>query len=186
MLHFTTSFHFILRSVTIGGVSILASIRRLFYPPPASPAIQYTPRLATTLNMAAQRAKTAGRPAPTVTEVALALLEHNKGTAAAVLKRINLDLKSVQPSVRSPLGPQSFDSLLPAAQEEQHHMGHTFLGTEHLLLALLRHGHNPLANALIAKGFTTESLRVEILKEIDPNFTPPPPNPPTAPPAAPN
>jgi ATP-dependent Clp protease ATP-binding subunit ClpA len=44
------------------------------------------------------------------------------------------------------------------AQEEARRRHHRFVGTEHLLLALLNEGHGPAAEALLAQGVTGSGL----------------------------
>ena len=56
------------------------------------------------------------------------------------------------------------------------YLHHTYLGTEHLLLAVLTEKNNPLSVVLAGLGLTADILREEILKELDPNYTPPPVN----------
>ncbi|WP_308211841.1 Clp protease N-terminal domain-containing protein [Actinoallomurus soli] len=53
------------------------------------------------------------------------------------------------------------------AQEEARRMRHPFIGTEHLLLALLDEGHGPAAEALLAQGVTGSGLsrRIGLLTE---------------------
>ena len=59
--------------------------------------------------------------------------------------------------------------LAPGPMRALHH---TYLGTEHLLLALLHHSDNVLTIALKDRGVRIKDVRNEIRKELDPNFNP--------------
>jgi len=50
---------------------------------------------------------------------------------------------------------------------------HSYVGTEHILLGLLREGEGVAARVLKSLELDIERTRNEILKELDPNFTPP-------------
>src|SRR5438045_59814 len=52
-------------------------------------------------------------------------------------------------------------------------LNHSYVGTEHSLLALLREGEGVAARVLKSLEVDIERTRNEILKELDPNFTPP-------------
>src|SRR5205085_1848601 len=47
---------------------------------------------------------------------------------------------------------------------------HTYVGTEHILLGLLREGDGVAARVLKTLEVNVETTRQEILKELDPNF----------------
>jgi ATP-dependent Clp protease ATP-binding subunit ClpA len=52
------------------------------------------------------------------------------------------------------------------AQEEARRLHHTFIGTEHLLMALLDQGEKPAAEALRACGLEITDLRARVLRYI--------------------
>jgi ATP-dependent Clp protease ATP-binding subunit ClpA len=54
------------------------------------------------------------------------------------------------------------------SQDEARRLGHPFIGTEHLLLAILGEGHGPAAQALIAQGVTGPDLSRRIIGLIAP------------------
>ncbi len=89
------------------------------------------------------------------------------GCALLVLRRF-VDLKELQ-TVMSMECPVTLDELLILAVQEQNRLAHKYLGTEHLLLAISIHAKNPAAEFLSKNGLTTEVLREEILRELDPN-----------------
>lgn len=60
-------------------------------------------------------------------------------------------------------------SVVRLAQEEARRLRHPFIGTEHLLLALLDEGHGPAAQSLLGQGLRTTELRERIIRLIGPD-----------------
>jgi ATP-dependent Clp protease ATP-binding subunit ClpC len=60
--------------------------------------------------------------------------------------------------------------VLALAAEERKALNHTYLGTEHILLGLLREGDGVAARVLRSLDVNLEETRKEILKELDPDF----------------
>jgi len=56
--------------------------------------------------------------------------------------------------------------VLALANEEATRLFHNFIGTEHLLLGLVKLGNGVAANVLIKQGLTLEILRAEIEKQV--------------------
>src|SRR6266700_2653184 len=63
--------------------------------------------------------------------------------------------------------------VLALARKEADRFNHNYVGTEHILLGLLREGEGVAARVLKSLEVDIERTRNEILKELDPNFTPP-------------
>jgi ATP-dependent Clp protease ATP-binding subunit ClpC len=61
---------------------------------------------------------------------------------------------------------------LVLARKETDRLHHHFVGTEHILLGLLREGDGVAARVLKQFKVDLEQTRKEILKELDPNFMP--------------
>jgi ATP-dependent Clp protease ATP-binding subunit ClpC len=55
-------------------------------------------------------------------------------------------------------------------ESEARYLNHTYIGTEHLLLALLRGGDCVTGNVLKGLGVNLETTRDQILKELEPYF----------------
>src|SRR5438094_7985736 len=62
--------------------------------------------------------------------------------------------------------------VLALAGKEAKALNHSYVGTEHILLGLLREGEGVAARVLKSLELDIERTRNEILKELDPNFTP--------------
>jgi len=65
------------------------------------------------------------------------------------------------------------DRALELARVEARQLGHDFVGTEHLLLGLLRTDSGPVREVMASAGLRTEAVRTEVAKMV----TPQPPNP---------
>ncbi|MFO0970494.1 MAG: Clp protease N-terminal domain-containing protein [Gemmataceae bacterium] len=106
----------------------------------------------------------------------LALVAEGTGVAANVLKNLDIDLRRLRREVERlhspsdlPLDPDrrrvSFAAgrAIARARKEAKRLGHDYVGTEHLLLGLLKEEDTPAAQILIGQGLTLHSVRDEIL-----------------------
>ena len=71
--------------------------------------------------------------------------------------------------------------VLVLAQEEARELNHAFIGTEHILLGLIREGEGVAAKALDALGVTFEAVREKVEEAIGSNANPTPGSPPFTP-----
>jgi len=60
--------------------------------------------------------------------------------------------------------------LLRIADQERLSFDHTYLGTEHLLLALMQQKDTEAARVFASLNLDLEQIRQEVLKELDPNY----------------
>ena len=60
--------------------------------------------------------------------------------------------------------------VLALAAKEASALNRTCVGTEHILLGIMREGDSVAARVLKQLGVELERTRQEILKELDPNF----------------
>lgn len=60
-------------------------------------------------------------------------------------------------------------SVVRLAQEEARRLRHPFIGTEHLLLAMLDEGHGPAAQSLLDAGLRTTELRERVARLTGPD-----------------
>ncbi len=65
--------------------------------------------------------------------------------------------------------------VLSLAQEEAQRFNHNYIGTEHLLLGLVREGEGIAAGVLQSLGVNLENLRQTTIQVLSPSGTPPPP-----------
>jgi ATP-dependent Clp protease ATP-binding subunit ClpC len=116
----------------------------------------------------------------------LGLIKLGQGVAVNVLERMGLDLEGVRMEVEKHVGshPEAkmvgnipytprVKKVLVLAGKEAKALNHSYVGTEHILLGLLREGEGIAARVLKSLEVDPVRTRNEILKELDPNFTPP-------------
>jgi len=107
----------------------------------------------------------------------LGLIREGEGVAAAVLQKLGLDLetirieveKMVQPGPQTqvlgdiPFTPRSKKALELSA-EEARSLGHNYIGTEHLLLGLVKEGEGMAYRVLLNLGLDLARLRNEVME----------------------
>jgi ATP-dependent Clp protease ATP-binding subunit ClpC len=114
----------------------------------------------------------------------LGLIKLGQGVAVNVLQKLGLDLETVRIEVEKQVGsgPDTKMSgnipytprvkkVLALAGKEAKALNHSYVGTEHILLGLLREGDGVAARVLKTLEVDIERTRNEVLKELDPNFT---------------
>ncbi len=117
--------------------------------------------------------------------ILLGLIREGEGVAAAVLTNLNVDLdqihERVEESVRKgkatiALGELPYTSrakkVLEFAMAEAREFTHSYVGTEHLLLGLLREEKGIAAQVLNSLGVTLEEARAETLKVLGSDVSP--------------
>ncbi len=115
----------------------------------------------------------------------LGLIKLGQGVAINVLAKMGLDLETVRMEVEKQVGsgPETkmvgnipytprVKKVLALAGKEAKALGHSYVGTEHILLGLLREGDGVAAKVLKNLDVDIERTRNEILRELNPNFTP--------------
>ncbi len=105
--------------------------------------------------------------------ILLGLVREEEGVAARVLTNLGIGLGKVRSAVEFIIGrgekPSSGETgLTPRAKkvielaiDEARQMGHSYIGTEHLLLGLLREGEGVASSVLDSFGITLERARAE-------------------------
>ncbi|HUF12247.1 MAG TPA: ATP-dependent Clp protease ATP-binding subunit [Longimicrobiales bacterium] len=119
--------------------------------------------------------------------ILLGLIREGEGVAAAVLMNLNVDLEQVhervEESVRKgkatiALGELPYTSrakkVLEYAMAEARELNHSYVGTEHLLLGLLREEKGIAAQVLQSLGVTLEEARAQTLKILGSDVSPSP------------
>ena len=114
----------------------------------------------------------------------LGLIKLGQGVAVNVLQKMGLDLETVRAAVEKQVGMGSeskpvgniphtprVKKVLALAGKEAKALNHSYVGTEHILLGLLREGEGVAARVLKSLDVDIESCRNEILSELDPNFS---------------
>ncbi len=107
----------------------------------------------------------------------LGLIREGEGVAAAVLQKLGLDLESIRIEVEKVVqaGPQTqvmgdipftprSKKALELAAEEARALGHNYIGTEHLLLGLIREGEGVAYRVFLNMGVDLERVRNEVME----------------------
>ena len=114
----------------------------------------------------------------------LGLIKLDKGVAITVLRKLGIKLDVIRKEVETlalaagpdhrrtetiPFTPRT-KRVLAMASKEALALHHTYLGTEHILLALIREGEGIAGRVLKSHAVDVERTRQEVLKDLDPNF----------------
>ena len=143
----------------------------------------FTPRAQQVLALARKEADRFNHNYIGTEHVLLGLIKLGQGVAVSVLQRMGLDLESVRMEVEKEVGtgPDTKSStnipytprvkkVLALANKEAKQLNHSYVGTEHILLGLLREGEGMAARVLTSLSVDLQTTRNEVLAEIDPNF----------------
>lgn len=113
--------------------------------------------------------------------ILLAALEHDANRGAAVLKALGVDTQRTRQAVRDIVrhdkedtwvfgrlpGSPHFKNVMALAIESAKQLGAEQIGSEHLVLALLREKESTAERAMRQLGLTVKALRDEIAKQAD-------------------
>src|SRR5881396_2693190 len=131
----------------------------------------FTPRAQQVLALARKEADRFNHNFVGTEHLLLGLIKLGQGVAVNVLQKLGLDLETVRLEVEKQVGTGPDQKVLSLAAKEAKALNHTYVGTEHILLGLLREGDGVAARVLKNLDVDIEQTRQEILKELDPNFT---------------
>src|SRR3954471_15572820 len=144
----------------------------------------FTPRAQQVLALARKEADRFNHNFVGTEHLLLGLIKLGQGVAVNVLQKLGLDLETVRMEVEKQVGTgpdqkmignipytPRVKKVLALAGKEAKALNHTYVGTEHILLGLLREGDGVAARVLKNLDVDIEQTRQEILKELDPNFS---------------
>ncbi len=143
----------------------------------------FTPRAQQVLALARKEADRFNHNFVGTEHLLLGLIKLGQGVAVNVLQKMGLDLETVRTEVEKevrtgaeqkvtgniPYTPR-VKKVLSLAGKEAKALNHTYVGTEHILLGLLREGDGVAAKVLKNLDVDIEQCRQEILKELDPQY----------------
>ena len=147
------------------------------------PMNNFTPRAQQVLALARKEADRFHHNYVGTEHLLLGLINLGQGVAVNVLQKMGLDLDTVRTAVEKqvgkgppakPIGNISYTprvkKVLALAGKEAKALNHSYVGTEHILLGLLREGDGVAARVLKSLDVDIDRCREEILSELDPNF----------------
>ncbi|HJU72360.1 MAG TPA: ATP-dependent Clp protease ATP-binding subunit [Gemmatimonadaceae bacterium] len=138
----------------------------------------FTERVRKVLQMAREEAQRLHHEYVGTEHILLGLIREGEGVAAAVLQNLNVDLEDVQQKIEETVkkgkaAPASGNDLpytsrakkvLELAMAEARELSHSYVGTEHLLLGLLREEKGIAAQVLTEVGVALDAARAETLR----------------------
>ena len=139
---------------------------------------KFTERARKVISHAKEEARRFGHDYIGTEHLLLGLVKEGTGVAAHVLKSLGVDLKKIRIEVEKlvqagsasaaanqqpPFTPRA-KKVLELSMEEARSIGHNYVGTEHLLLGLLRENDGLAAQVLLNMGLKLESVREEVLE----------------------
>jgi hypothetical protein len=137
---------------------------------------RFTDRARKVMQLANQEAQRFNHEYIGTEHLLLGLVKEGSGVAANVLKNLNVDLRKVRSEAeklaqsgpemvtlgRLPQTPRA-KRVIELAMEEARHLRHNYVGTEHILLGLLREEKGVAAQVLMNLGLNLEAVRGEVL-----------------------
>jgi len=144
----------------------------------------FTPRAQQVLALARKEADRFHHNYVGTEHILLGLIKLGQGVAVSVLQKMGLDLETVRAAVEKQVGTGQetktqgsipytprVKKVLALAGKEAKTLNHSYVGTEHILLGLLREGEGVAARVLKSLDIDIERTRNEILRELDPQFS---------------
>src|SRR5688572_25216929 len=136
----------------------------------------FTERVRKVLAMAREEASRLHHEYVGTEHILLGLIREGEGVAATVLQNLNVDLDEIQQKIEETVkkgkAPQASDlpytsrakKVLELAMAEARDLSHSYVGTEHLLLGLLREEKGIAAQVLADAGINLDAARAETLR----------------------
>jgi ATP-dependent Clp protease ATP-binding subunit ClpC len=137
---------------------------------------RFTDRAKKVMNLARQEAQRFNHEYLGTEHILLGLVQEGSGVAANVLKNMGIDLSKIRAEVEKivktgpsmvtmgqlPFTPRA-KKVLELSVEEASNLGHNYIGTEHLLLGLIKENEGIAAQVLMNLGVKLEDVREEVL-----------------------
>jgi ATP-dependent Clp protease ATP-binding subunit ClpC len=138
---------------------------------------RFTDRAKKVMNLARQEAQRFNHEYLGTEHILLGLVQEGSGVAANVLKNMSIDLAKIRSEVEKivktgpsmvtmgqlPFTPRA-KKVLELSMEEASNLGHNYIGTEHLLLGLIKENEGIAAQVLMNLGVKLEDVREEVLE----------------------
>ncbi len=145
----------------------------------------FTPRAQQVIEIAKREARRFGHNYVGTEHILLGLIKLGQGVAVVALQAMGLDLDTVRLEVEKHSGPSQDTQLegdppitarvkrvIALAAKEARALNYNYIGTEHILLGLLREGDGVAARILRSLNVDADAVRNEVMKTLDPNYLP--------------
>ncbi len=136
---------------------------------------RFTERARRVIILAQEEAKRLNHSAVGTEHILLGIIREGEGVASKVLESLNISPERVRAEIESAIGrgertPYEEVAFTPRAKkvlelalDEARRLGHNYIGTEHLLLGLIREGEGVAARVLEAMGADLERVRAQVV-----------------------
>jgi len=139
---------------------------------------RFTETATKVIMLAQEEARRLGHNFVGTEQILLGLLGEGTGVAAKVLQSMGVNLKDARTEVEKiisrgsgfvgseiPFTPRA-KRVLELSLEEARQMGHNYIGTEHLLLSLIREGEGVAARVLENLGVNLSKVRIQVIRTL--------------------
>src|ERR1700740_1677896 len=144
---------------------------------------RFTDRARKVMQLANQEAQRFNHEYIGTEHILLGLVKEGSGVAANVLKNLDIDLRKIRLEVEKivqsgpdmvtmgklPQTPRA-KKVIEYSMEEARNLNHNYVGTEHILLGLLREQEGVAAQVLMNLGLKLEDVREEVLNLLGHNM----------------
>ena len=151
------------------------------------PTTKFTPSAQQVLGLARREAKELGHNVIDSKHVLLGLLKQGRGPAAVTLQKLGITYalvrKQITLSGENPEADTQVDGDLPWAQEarqvfeaaykEAKMLSFDYVGTDHLLLGIIKNPNCQAVKILKALDIDSDNIRTDLIKALDPTYMPP-------------
>ena len=139
---------------------------------------RFTQRARRAIILAQEEAKRLNHSAVGPEHILLGIIREGEGVASKVLESLNINPERVRVDIESSIGRGEGTSseevtftprtkkVLELALDEARRLGHNYIGTEHLLLGLIRESEGGAARVLQAMGADLERVRTQTLSHL--------------------
>lgn len=141
---------------------------------------RFTERAQKVLALAQEEAMRLGHNNIGTEHILLGLIREGEGIAAKALQALNLDMEKIQKEVETLIGKGTEGTqnihytprakkVIELSMDEARKLGHTYVGTEHILLGLIREGEGVAARVLNNLGVSLNKARQQVLQLLGSN-----------------
>ena len=137
---------------------------------------RFTERARKVVLLAKEEAKRLNHDYIGTEHILLGLVKEGEGVAAAVLSSLGLDAENIRAEIEKliqagesqitaadiPFTPRA-KKVIELAMDEARNLGHNYIGTEHILLGLIREGDGVASQVLLNMGLDLKIVRDEVL-----------------------
>ena len=139
---------------------------------------RFTDRARRVLVLAQEEARLLNHSFIGTEHILLGLIDEGEGVAARALESLGISLEAVREKVEETIGPAGSaptgsppftpraKKVLELSLREALQLGHNYIGTEHMLLGLVREGEGVAAQVLVSLGADLSRVRQQIIQLV--------------------